>query len=57
MLQAAECSMWNVARSVFEHGLVKHPRHVIMLEKLVEVLLQLGDWHAAMPLVKQMLGR
>lgn len=49
--------MWGVARSVFEHGLMRHPRHAIMLEKLVEVLLHLGDWHAAMPLVQRMLQR
>lgn len=56
-LQAAECGLWGAARNVFEHGLARHPRHALMLEKLVEVLLQLGDWHAASPLINRMLHR
>ncbi len=57
LLQAAECGLWGVARNVFEHGLARHPRHALMLEKLVEVVLQLGDWHAASPLIKRILHR
>ena len=56
-LQAAECGLWGAARNVFEHGLARHPRHALMLEKLVEVLLQLGDWPAAAPLINRILHR
>ncbi|CAL8466575.1 g6111 [Coccomyxa elongata] len=54
---AAECGQWGAARAVFEHGLARHPRHALMLEKLVEVLMRLGDWHAALPLIKRILLR
>ena len=46
-----------MARLVFEHGLARHPRHALMLEKLVEVLMRLGDWHAAAPLIQRILLR
>ena len=35
--QAAELGLWGVARRVFEHAIQRHPRHPLMLEKLVEV--------------------
>ena len=41
---------------VFEHGLQQHPKHSVMAEKLVEVLMQLGDWQAAQPALARMLA-
>ena len=35
--QAAELGQWGIARRVFEHATQRHPRHPLMLEKLVEV--------------------
>lgn len=42
---------------VFEHGLQQHPKHGVMAEKLVEVLMQLGDWQAAQPALARMLAQ
>lgn len=54
-MQAAELGRWGLARTVLEHGLRRHPKHAIMAEKLVEVLLQLGDWQAAASAVERLL--
>lgn len=48
-IQAAELGRWGVARTVFEHGLRRHPKHAVMSEKLVEVLVQLNDFKAVQP--------
>ena len=56
-MQAAELGRWGVARMVFEHGLQQHPKHAVMAEKLVEVLVQLGDWQAAQPALARMLAQ
>ena len=56
-VQAAELGRWGVARTVLEHGLRCHPKHAIMAEKLVEVLLQLGDWQAAASAVERLLAQ
>jgi len=45
--QAAELGQWGLARAAFEGGLRGSPRRTLMAERLVEVLLQLGDYHAA----------
>lgn len=55
--QAAELGRWGVARTIFEHGLRRHPKHAVMAEKLVEVLMQLGDWQAARPALGRMLAQ
>ena len=54
-MQAAELGRWGVARTVFEHGLRRHPGRAIMAEKLAEVVMQLGDWQAAQPILARML--
>ena len=56
-MQAAELGRWGVARTVFEHGLQQHAKHAVMSEKLVEVLVQLGDWQAAQPALSHMLAQ
>ena len=56
-MQAAELGRWGVARTVFEHGLRRHPGRAIMAEKLAEVVMQLGDWHAAQPILARMLAQ
>ncbi len=56
-MQAAELGRWGFARMVLEHGLRRHPKHAIMAEKLVEVLLQLGDWQAAASAVQRLLAQ
>ncbi len=56
-MQAAELGRWGVARTVFEHGLQRHPKHAVMAEKLAEVQVQLGDWQAAQPALARLLGK
>ena len=56
-MQAAELGRWGVARTVFEHGLQRHPGRAIMAEKLAEVMMQLGDWQAAQPILARMLAQ
>lgn len=56
-VQAAELGRWGMARTVLEHGLRRHPKHAIMAEKLVEVVLQLGDWQAAASAVERLLAQ
>ena len=56
-MQAAELGRWGVARTVFEHGLRRHPGRAIMAEKLAEVVMQLGDWQAAQPVLARMLAQ
>lgn len=45
-LQASELEQWGVARHSFESGLRCSPRHRILISKLLDVLLALGDWNA-----------
>ena len=54
-MQAAELGRWGVARTIFEYGLRRHPGRAIMAEKLAEVVMQLGDWQAAQPILARML--
>ena len=56
-MQAAELERWGVARTIFEHGLRRHPGRAIMAEKLAEVVMQLGDWQAAQPILARMLAQ
>jgi hypothetical protein len=42
----------GVARAAFERGLAINAAHPLVLGKLTEVLLALGDWHAAAHVVR-----
>ena len=57
LMQAAELGKWGVARTVFEHGLRRHPKHAVMSEKLVEVLVQLKDFKAVQPALDHILAQ
>ena len=57
LMQAAELGKWGVARMVFEHGLRRHPKHAVMSEKLVEVLVQLNDFKAVQPALDHILAQ
>ena len=53
--QASELGYWALARHAFECGLRINSRHVLILERLLEVLLRLGDWEAAEQLARRLL--
>lgn len=55
--QAAELGSWPLARHAFERGLCINSCHVLILERLLEVLLRLGDWEAAGQLARRILQR
>jgi len=56
-IQAAELGRWGVARTVYEHGLRRHPKHAVMSEKLAEVLVQLNDFKAVQPALDHILAQ
>ena len=45
-MQAAELGYWSLARRVLEQGLLGSPRHLLIMEKLTEVLLHIHDFDA-----------
>jgi hypothetical protein len=53
--QAAELGIWGLSRAVFERGLACNTRHPLLLEKLMEVVLHIGDWDAAAHLAARIL--
>ena len=55
--QASELGSWALARHAFERGLRINSSHVLILERLMEVLLRLGDWEAAGQLARRLLLR
>lgn len=55
--QASELGSWALARHAFERGLRINSSHVLILERLLEVLLRLGDWEAAGQLARRLLQR
>ena len=56
-LQAAEAGYWAAARSAFERGLELDPQHPTMADKLLQLLLHVGDAGAAATLAAAMLRR
>ena len=55
--QAAEAGYWAAARSAFERGLALDPAHPTMADKLLQLLLHVGDGGAAGALAAAMLRR
>ena len=54
-LQAFDLGQWALARRVLEMGLCCNPRHLLMLQRLAEVLVLLGDWGPAMDVLIRLL--
>jgi len=54
-MQASGLGYLSVARHAFESGLRINSRHTLILERLMEVLLNLGDWEAAAQLARRLL--
>ena len=54
-MKACELGRLSVARHAFECGLRINSRHMLLLERLMEVLLKLGDWEAAAQLARRLL--
>ena len=55
VLQASELGHWSLARHALESGLRCSPQHYIIQNKLLEVLLELGEWHSISALLHLML--
>ena len=54
-LQAFDLGQWALARRVLEMGLRCNPRHQLMLQRLAEVLVLLGDWAPAREVLNRLL--
>ena len=54
-LQAYDLGQWALARRVLEMGLRCNPRHLLMLQRLAEVLVLLGDWGPARDVLNRLL--
>ena len=54
-LQAFDLGQWALARRVLEMGLRCNPRHLLMLQRLAELLVLLGDWTPARDVLNRLL--
>ena len=54
-MQASELGQWSLARHALESGLRCSPQHFVIQGKLLEVLLELADWHSISALLQVML--